>query len=257
MKTSTKYPNISISTDNWGNADPDNILAVIDSVVDEFYKVIDPKNHSVKPLFIHSTSEHPVPQPDCPIFYKNDTHNNIYLHTKDMYWCQYAYQFAHEFCHHLIESDQKHPDKFGWLEETLCELASIFIMLKMAETWKTNPPYPNWSSYGDSIADYVNKHSEKAQTTEDTFNVWYQSKLDELYGQRYDRKNNFEIAYRLLKVFNDEPKIWNSIFEFKNIEFTNTSTVTEFLSTWRGRLTEDNQIHFDRLTNILNESTSS
>jgi hypothetical protein len=26
----------------------------------------------------------------------------IYLHTHDDYWCQWAYQFAHEYCHHLI-----------------------------------------------------------------------------------------------------------------------------------------------------------
>jgi hypothetical protein len=256
MITSSKYNNICISPDNWGNADPHNVLAVFESVVDEFHKVIDQKNYSTKKLFIRNTVEHPD-KPQCPIYYKNETHDDIYIHTQDMYWCQYAYQFAHEFCHHLIQFTQQNPDKFGWLEETLCELASLFIMLKMAEAWKTHPPYPNWSSYSPSIADYVNKHSDKRQTTEESFDVWYQSKLNQLYAQRYDRKNNFEIAYRLLKVFNEEPRIWNSIFEFKNISFSDTTSVTEFLSTWCELLTEDNKILFYRLTNILNESTRS
>lgn len=29
----------------------------------------------------------------------------IYLSVKDNYWCQWVYQFAHEYCHHLIKRD--------------------------------------------------------------------------------------------------------------------------------------------------------
>ncbi|MFZ9847126.1 MAG: hypothetical protein ACO3EE_03105 [Flavobacteriales bacterium] len=41
------------------------------------------------------------------------------------------YQFSHEYCHYLIDSAIKNYEgRFIWLEESLCELASYFVLEK-------------------------------------------------------------------------------------------------------------------------------
>lgn len=81
-------------------------------------------------------------------------------------WAKYAYQFAHEYCHHQIFSNFINSyDQFGWFEESLCELASIHSLKYMAEEWRNNPPYSNWRSYSSSLDEYadeiINRESNK------------------------------------------------------------------------------------------------
>ena len=52
------------------------------------------------------------------------------LNTSDRYWCQYAFQFAHEIGHILCRyKDGDSTNK--WFEETLCETASLYAL----EAW--------------------------------------------------------------------------------------------------------------------------
>ena len=79
----------------------------------------------------------------------------IQLTARDRCWCKYAYQFAHEFCHVLSEYERLRNCPNNWFHETICELASLFALRRMAEQWPTCPPYPNWADYAQSLTDYV------------------------------------------------------------------------------------------------------
>ena len=73
----------------------------------------------------------------------------IRLSARDTRWAQYSFQFAHEFCHalanfadHSQPPVSKLPNPNLWLEESLCETASLFVLRAMSRTWATHAPYP-------------------------------------------------------------------------------------------------------------------
>lgn len=47
-----------------------------------------------------------------------------------------AYQFAHEYCHHLIDEpmDGESCTSF-WFEESICELSPVYFMRRIAQRW--------------------------------------------------------------------------------------------------------------------------
>jgi len=77
------------------------------------------------------------------------------LTTRDSFWSQYAYQFAHEFCHILSDYERLRSTPNQWFHESLCELASLFTLKQMAVTWQKHPPYPNWREFATSLNAYA------------------------------------------------------------------------------------------------------
>ena len=75
-------------------------------------------------------------------------------------WSKLAYQFGHELGHVMANSwepDAKPASPCGWLEEAMVEAFSIHGLGRLAESWKTNPPFPNDGAFGEAIADYRRK----------------------------------------------------------------------------------------------------
>src|SRR5213076_2579399 len=80
------------------------------------------------------------------------------LTARDNHWAQYSFQFAHEFCHALANYSNssrplvRYPRHANlWLEESLCETASLFALRAMGRSWETDPPYPVWRGYVASL----------------------------------------------------------------------------------------------------------
>ena len=72
---------------------------------------------------------------DHPFVECRDNLNQPYiikLTAKDNYWCQYVYEFAHEFCHVLSNHSRLIGCKNEWFHEAICELASIFTLRRMS-----------------------------------------------------------------------------------------------------------------------------
>ena len=61
----------------------------------------------------------------------------VKLNTEKTYWCQYAFQFAHELGH-IICGYKKGDRSNLWFEETICETASLFVLRRMTKEWKKN-----------------------------------------------------------------------------------------------------------------------
>ncbi|MER2265797.1 hypothetical protein [Methylobacterium oxalidis] len=81
----------------------------------------------------------------------------IYVNIGERAWTQLAYQFGHELGHVLANSwerDATGPPPSRWLEETLVESFSVRGLRLLAESWKSNPPFPGDESYGASINEY-------------------------------------------------------------------------------------------------------
>src|ERR1700756_4796293 len=89
------------------------------------------------------------------------------LLARDTHWAQYAFQFAHELCHALAnfasnsERLQLYPPQANlWLEESLCETASLFTLRAMSRSWRTEPPNPAWRNYAPCLDDYAEQRLE-------------------------------------------------------------------------------------------------
>jgi hypothetical protein len=81
----------------------------------------------------------------------------IIVDTGERAWMQLAYQFGHELGHVTANSWQPHAKPLPpsqWLEEALVEAFTLRGLGRLAESWKTNPPFPGDNQFGDGIAKY-------------------------------------------------------------------------------------------------------
>ena len=66
--------------------------------------------------------------------------HRIYLDTEGDRWCQWVYQFAHEYCHHLIDGGLLgRTAGQRWFEESLCHVASFACLDSFERICATNP----------------------------------------------------------------------------------------------------------------------
>ena len=138
----------------------------------------------------------------------------IQLTARDNYWCQFAYQFSHELCHVLSDCERLEGYPNNWFHESLCELASVFTLRCMAETWQDNPPYPGRCDYADSLAAYAEEllsRKERQLPTDMDLSTWLQCEEESLRRDRYQRDKNAVAAYILLPIFENDPAGWNAI----------------------------------------------
>ena len=157
----------------------------------------------------------------------------IQLTAADAYWAQFAYQFSHEFCHVLSDYERLGEGSNGWLHEAICELASVFTLRRMAGTWSTNPPYPNWIDYADALASYVEEYlscEERQLPAGMTLAAWLQTEEKSLRSDRYQRDKNAVVAHSLLPIFESEPAGWNAIRRLP----ASSSMLMDYLVEWEG-----------------------
>jgi len=185
--------------------------------------------------------------------YKRSPENLIYLNTKDKRWSQYSYQFAHEYCHHLIESDFINSfDQFGWFEESLCELASIHSIKNMAHVWQTKPPYDNWREYSESLDEYAEEVlNRKSNNIDIPLSTWIVENLENLSKDRYQREKNCLVATNLFDLFQKTPTLWNTVTCINKIEINEQMNFQEFLDAWENLITDDGKESWLELKNRL------
>ena len=155
----------------------------------------------------------------------------IWLAVRDCYWCQYAYQFSHEFCHVLSHYNRLRDNPNNWFHEAICELASVFTLRRMAETWKTNPPYPNWVSYAPALNNYAQEllsRPERNLSEHMPLQDWLSSHEESLREKRDQRGKNAAVAYSLLSIFENCPAGWNAIRNLPDY----SGWLEEYLADW-------------------------
>lgn len=142
---------ISVLDCDWGDADRDNIKSLLQDVSSHIIG-------ELRDLFDGMMRVMNLPtQNSRRTFYRqpNDDTYEINLTSKNKNWSQFAYQFAHELCHVLGRYEQFRDNPNNWFHEAICELASIFTLRRMGERWHTQPPYPTWTTYSESLIAYA------------------------------------------------------------------------------------------------------
>jgi len=145
----------------------------------------------------------------------------IGLTARDNHWAQYSFQFAHECCHALINysnderglaRDRRYANL--WLEESLCETASLFTLRALSRSWLIAPPYGVWRDYASWFAAYAQErlalpeHHLPAGTS---FAVWFRANEPALRKGPTERDRNTIVAAQLLPIFEREPRGWEAL----------------------------------------------
>lgn len=112
---------IELNEDGFGTFNPEVIAMLLNSIRDFFASV---GVESMKPIVI----VHDPTGPECCAI-PNEEKHLIKLSTGGDFWCQWVYQFAHEYCHHLIDGGLvRQTVGLRWLEESICHVASYVCL---------------------------------------------------------------------------------------------------------------------------------
>ncbi len=199
----------------WGQASSADIGKVAESAAGELWKWC-PQSR-IDGIRIYRRAD--FPQTD----FGRDVDGRIAigLAAENQRWSQFAFQFAHEFCHALAQHSEVgirgwHEPRHAnlWLEECLCETASLFALRRMSETWRTRPPYRNWRDFAPNHAAYAaerlaeRRHQLPAGRS---FGAWFAENENSMRANHALREKNVIVAREFLPLFEAAPENWEAI----------------------------------------------
>jgi hypothetical protein len=203
--------------DGFGGASAADIKAVLRSAAEALWKHCPNTRWEVPGFYIYPSSDYPI----CINDHRPDGRIAIGLTTKGNHWSQFAFQFAHEFCHALAghSNDWKKAWIKGckanhWIEESLCETASLFALRAMGRTWPVAPPYPNWKGYAAALTKYAQDRLDKSAQdlpAGKTFAEWFRENEAALRLKGSLREKNNVVAMQLLPLFEARPSGWEAV----------------------------------------------
>lgn len=220
---------IEIENEGWGEANINDIKAVLDSVADELVKAVCPLK--IDKIIVKHGGENPR------VFYKRSPRGKIIirLSSSGREWNKYAYQFSHELCHVLLNYKPNSSITYEWLEESICELASLFTLRKMANSWKFSPPYPNWLEYAPLLnsyaQDFINVPAHQSPP-DVSFLTWFTNYHTQLKSNPYHRELNGVIACHLLPLFEKDIYAWQAIRFLNTWNTESNEDLTQFFESW-------------------------
>ncbi len=225
---------------DFGNAGHRDIQAVLGSAADAIWRHCPSIRWDVPGFHVYRSDGSPITVFD----HRPDGRIAIGVTTQGTYWSQFAFQFAHEFCHALAGHSNNWREKQEWirrrkanhwLEESLCETASLFALRAMGESWKTAPPYPNWKDYGKSLARYAaDRLDATTKGLPDGFRFvqWFREREKSMRENPTHRESNNVVARELLPVFESAPGTWEAVAYYHAIRRNPDQPLRERLADW-------------------------
>ena len=161
----------------------------------------------------------------------------VYLSARDTYWCQYVYQFSHELCHIMTNFDEYRGHRHKWFEESLCEMASLFVLHRLVDAWaKGHGPYRG--------VDFAPNHGTYASRVEERYRPppasdlrgWLDSSIRDLEACADNRALNGVVAVVLLDRFQRDPTLWRDCASLDHWDPHADATFSDYLHSWAERL---------------------
>jgi hypothetical protein len=184
----------------------------------------------------------------------------IGLTARDNHWAQYSFQFAHECCHALINysNDDRGPARDRryanlWLEESLCETASLFTLRALSRSWLIAPPYAPWRNYAPWLSAYAEERLALPQhhlPVGTPFVVWFHGNEPALREDPARRDGNTIIAAQLLPIFEKEPRGWGALAFFRRAANPNQS-LSQHFAKWRSNCPRELQRFIKKLAAVF------
>jgi hypothetical protein len=218
-------PTLEVVGDGWGSGSRRDIAAVYRSAAQQFWPAGTTRQLHIR--VAHSTKG-PI------VLYRLDPDGatRVLINSKGQFWAQHAFQIAHELCHILCR--YKDADKSNlWFEETLCEVASLYTLRRMAKTWPTKAPYPNWKSFAPKLASYAKDRIDRHPLPPGhSLASWYQQHAQQFRKNATDRKLNTTAAVQLLSLFEQHPSGWLTLTHINTARTGKPQTFSDYLADW-------------------------
>lgn len=160
------------------------------------------------------------------------TYDEIHICCMDTSWSQIVFQFSHEFCHLLIGNPV--PPSMRWFEESVCELASLFFLEKLAIIWGqsgllAHPEYaPSLISYRTNRINSVEDLKNPSDLSDPSSAIW-----KDAIANCYNRNFNLQIAKLLLPVFSKYPQLWETVPLLGRLPAQDSVSFPMYLGIWR------------------------
>lgn len=217
-----------VATDGWGAARPQEVEAVLGSAAGVLWKFFPGLKR--EPFVVVRGQDGPI------VHYQRNIVGEIVmkLDTEDHLWCQYVYQFSHEFCHILCGFDDEAWKANNWFEETLCETASLFVLRRLSEVWADRPPFPNWLEYAPEFRRYAQGVMDsRSQVGNGHLADFYRQHRRELEQTPRDRSLNGAMALPLLELMEGTPASWQAVTWLNSSPSPEGETFAAYLERWR------------------------
>ena len=190
----------------------------------------------------------------------------VTLSARDAYWCQYAYQFAHEFCHVMINSPLSRLGSNCWIEEVFSELASVFVLQRMAEQWEIRPPLYHSSEFASAHAQYANDlltDPKRTLPVGTSLPQWFLENEPALRSgprlgatEQWDaqqRNRMAVLAGAFLPAFEEQPvSAWNAVTRLPVSDHADKKRSTsDYLHDWRSYVEPSDRPIVDQIVRML------
>jgi hypothetical protein len=230
---------IRVQIAGFGHASPEDIKLLLQSSALELWCYC-PRTH-VDGIDVYHRFDHP--QTDFKRM--PDGRIAIGLAAQNAYWAQYSFQFAHEFCHTLANfsnnsrpSNSSHSGANYWLEECLCETASLFTLRAMSRSWQSHPPVPAWRDFAPWLNDYAAQRiaaPEHQLPAGKKFVAWFREHEPAMRQNATLWDWNTIVATQLLPIFEAEPSTWQAVTFLNHRTQYTSESLTAHLAEWRSR----------------------
>jgi hypothetical protein len=243
---------VRVAEGDWGGAQLSDVAAVANSAADGFLAFDD--DEAVAIVLQPTASEVAPPLTHSLLNARGEV--VVELNVRGNLWARLAYQFAHEYCHVIADPTRwpGYADRFAWIEEALCETASLFALRTMAKAWATKPPFEIWRGYSSSLADYeVGQTGGPARSLPPgtTFPTWLALQLPLLEEDARRREDNTIIAKELLPIFLADRSTWRAVRYLHACPRSSEATPAEFMRAWAELCTPAYRYAVDSIAAVL------
>ena len=103
----------------------------------------------------------------CPMLIIAQVPIQIRTCAKDLsFWAQFIYQLSHEMTHYVIRQHKEDKSFIaGWLEETICEAVSLYILNVASKRWFECELFHSNQTYGKSLEEYLLSEYENKKSS--------------------------------------------------------------------------------------------
>ena len=228
----------------WGAGSVEDVHAVLKSAAAQILPHCGPRR--LAPIIVRPGTGAPI-----SLYAKGPKGQyQIELSARDKYWCQYAYQFAHELGHLLSNYDRRKRGVNLWFEEALCDTASLVALRGMAKSWRTAPPYRNWRDFSGSLESYADRllaQEHRRLPPDLTMPAWLTANLPELRKKRGLSPQSELVAAYLLPLFERDPALWQTLAWLNLGPQDAEAEFAEYLAGWHRRAPAEHRPRIEKI----------
>jgi len=242
---------IVVDEQGWGAVNTRDIQKVLYSVADTLLPPTSPKTQLR--IRVSHTDSNPI-----ALYDRGPTGEYlIRLHANRARWHLYVYEFAHELCHVLSNYDRAGADvvrRNQWLEETLCETASLYALGSLGTQWAEASADPQLVKQAAGLRRFFRSlvtegHRNLPEGSE--LDDWLRQHVAHLCDDPYQREINDLLAKSMVPLFFADPSGWDAIAYMNLHPDDATASVDEFLGHWRANAPERDQAFVARLSSLF------